>query len=133
MSDPSTPDDTTEPPTNEPSDTTDRSSPSTADLHCICRLDGVLDLLSRQYAMQVICAVGALQPARYGEVEDALADVSTSTLSARLEELTDAGLLAREQYDEIPPRVEYELTDDGAELAVLLVPVLEWAEERAVD
>ncbi|MFW6354904.1 MAG: winged helix-turn-helix transcriptional regulator [Verrucomicrobiota bacterium] len=51
---------------------------------------------------------------------------STSTLSARLDELVDAGLLDRERYAEIPPRVEYELTDDGAELAERLRPVAEW-------
>lgn len=101
-----------------------------ADLQCLCPLGGVMDLLSRTHAMQVICAVGYLEPARYGEIEDALGEVSSSTLSARLEELTEAGLLARERYDEIPPRVEYELTDDGGELAELLGPLLAWAESR---
>lgn len=97
---------------------------------CYCRLDGVLDLLSRKYAMQVLCVVNATDPTRFGELESLLSDASTSTLSARLDELTDAGLLKRTQYDEIPPRVEYELTDDGRELAVRLEPVLEWAGER---
>jgi len=36
----------------------------------------------------------------------------------------------REQYDEIPPRVEYELTEDGEELAERLRPVLEWVQSR---
>lgn len=100
---------------------------------CICQLDGVVNLLSRKYAMQVVCAVGLLGPVRYGELEDAFDDVSSSTLSTRLEELTDAGLLARERYDEIPPRVEYELTADGEELADRLAPLLEWAESATVD
>ena len=60
--------------------------------------------------MQVICVVGALQPVRYGEIEAAFGDVSSSTLSTRLRELTDADLLEREQHDTIPPRVEYALT-----------------------
>ena len=89
-----------------------------------------MDLLSRRYAMQVICVVGALGPARYGEIEGAFGEVSSSTLSARLEELVDAGFLAREQYAEIPPRVEYELTDSGERLCRRLEPLLEWAESR---
>ncbi|PSP97658.1 hypothetical protein BRC89_10690 [Halobacteriales archaeon QS_4_70_19] len=76
-----------------------------------------MDLLSRKYTIQVICVVGALEPVRYGEIERAFDEVSSSTLSTRLEDLTEAGLLDREQYDEIPPRVEYRLTADGASLA----------------
>ncbi len=97
---------------------------------CYCPLGGVMDLLSRKYAMQVVCTVGALGPVRYGDVEAAFGDVSSSTLSARLRDLTEAGLLEREQHDEIPPRVEYDLTDDGEELCDLLDPLVRWAEAR---
>ncbi|MFB6206026.1 MAG: winged helix-turn-helix transcriptional regulator [Haloglomus sp.] len=96
---------------------------------CYCPVGGVLDLLSRKYAIRVVCAVGALQPVRYGAVEEAFGEVSSSTLSARLRELVDAGLLDREQYDAIPPRVEYSLTDDGEALCTALNPLLDWAEE----
>jgi len=89
----------------------------------------VLALLSRKYAIQVVCVVGALGPVRYGEVEAAFGDLSSSTLSSRLGELTDAGLLTREQHDSIPLKVEYELTADGAALCDRLEPVLEWAEQ----
>ncbi|MFD1646813.1 winged helix-turn-helix transcriptional regulator [Haloarchaeobius litoreus] len=106
-------------------DRTDTESP-----RCYCPLGGVMDLLSRKYAMQLVCVVGALGPVRYGEVADAFGDVSSSTLSTRLDELVAAGYLSREQYAEIPPRVEYELTDDGRELCERLEPLLEWAERR---
>ncbi|PSQ18323.1 transcriptional regulator [Halobacteriales archaeon QS_8_69_26] len=88
-----------------------------------------MDLLSRRYAMQLVCVVGAIGPARYGDVEAAFDGVSSSTLSARLDELVEAGILAREQYAEIPPRVEYELTDTGEELRDHLSPLIRWAEE----
>ena len=96
---------------------------------CYCPLGGVMELLSRRYAMQLICVVGAIGPARYGEIEDTFGDVSSSTLSTRLGELVEAGFLAREENAEIPPRVEYELTDTGEELCRRLEPLLEWAEE----
>lgn len=95
---------------------------------CYCPLGDVMDLLSRKYAMQVICVVGALGPVRYGEIESVFGDVSSSTLSTRLDELVAAGFLAREQYAEIPPRVEYDLTEDGMEVRERLEPLLSWAE-----
>jgi DNA-binding HxlR family transcriptional regulator len=107
--------------------------PSSEQLNCYCRLDGVLDLLSRRYAMQVICVVGVVGPARYGEIEELFGDVSSSTLSTRLDELVEAGYLEREQYAEIPPRVEYDLTVAGQELCQRLQPLLEWAEKHEIE
>ena len=56
--------------------------------------------------------------------------MSSSTLSTRPDELVEAGLLSRERYAEIPPRVEYDLTADGESLRRLLEPLLEWAVAR---
>ncbi len=97
---------------------------------CYCPVGGVMELLSRRYAMQLICAVGAIGPVRYNEVEGAFGDVSSSTLSSRLDELVEAEYLSRERYAEIPPRVEYELTDTGEELCHRLEPLLEWVEDQ---
>jgi DNA-binding HxlR family transcriptional regulator len=97
---------------------------------CFCPLTGVVDLLGRKYTMQIVCVVGAHEPVRFGDIEAHLPTASTSTLSSRLEELAEAGLVTREQYDEIPPRVEYELTEDGRELCGRLEPLLEWAAAR---
>ena len=101
-----------------------------SDRRCYCQVSGLLNLLSRKYAMQVICVVGTFQPVRYGDIEATFGDVSSSTLSDRLEELTEAGLLHRTQYDEIPPRVEYELTDRGEELNHRLVPLFDWIDDQ---
>jgi DNA-binding HxlR family transcriptional regulator len=62
---------------------------------CYCPTSGVIDLLSRKYAMQTLCAVGTLQPVWYGELETAFGDMSSSTLSTRLDDLAEAGLLER--------------------------------------
>lgn len=104
-----------------------------AEIACYCPLGGVMDLLSRQYAMQVICVVGALGPARYGEIEETFGEVSSSTLSTRLDDLVNAGFLSREQYNEIPPRVEYELTTAGEQLCLRLEPLLEWIEDQETE
>lgn len=114
-----------------PTDTAPDDEDRGADVpRCYCQLDGVMGLLGRKYAMQVVCVVEALGPVRFGTIESTFDGVSSSTLSARLHELTDAGLLEREQFDTIPPRVEYTLTSDGEALAERLAPVLRWAERR---
>ena len=100
------------------------------DVPCECLASELFDLLGRKYTMDVVCVVANHGTVRFGQIEDHLSDASTSTLSARLDELADAGLVVRERYDEIPPRVEYELTDDGREFADRLRPVAAWIAER---
>jgi DNA-binding HxlR family transcriptional regulator len=95
---------------------------------CACLDSDLFDLLGRKYAMEVVCIVATHGTARFGDVESHLPDASTSTLSTRLDELEAAGLVTRERYAEIPPRVEYELTAEGRELGGQLEPVFEWVE-----
>jgi DNA-binding HxlR family transcriptional regulator len=60
-------------------------------------------------------------PCRFCELERSLNGISPRTLSLRLRALEEAGILARRTYPEVPPRVEYELTDKG----LALVPLIE--------
>lgn len=94
---------------------------------CYCPLTGVINTLSRKYAMQLVSIIGAHDSLRFAEIEAHLPAASTTTISARLSEFQEAGLITRTQYDEIPPRVEYALTDDGDEVRTRLEPLLEWA------
>ncbi|MFB6301979.1 MAG: winged helix-turn-helix transcriptional regulator [Haloferacaceae archaeon] len=88
-----------------------------------------LDLISNKYTMETISVVDAHEPARFATIEDHLPEASSSTVSDRLSELGEAGLISRTQYEEIPPRVEYELTGKGRALRQSIEPLLEWAEE----
>jgi len=57
--------------------------------------------------------------------------ISPKTLSDRLKELTEAGLIKRELFAEIPPRVEYTLTQDGIEVRDAMLPLMEWAYKKS--
>jgi DNA-binding HxlR family transcriptional regulator len=105
------------------------SSPPACDIDgtCYCPLTGVIYTLSQKYAMQLISIIGAHESLRFAEIEEHLTSASTSTISKRLDEFQDSGLISRTQYNEIPPRVEYSLTEDGAEVRSRLEPLLEWA------
>jgi DNA-binding HxlR family transcriptional regulator len=69
------------------------------------------------------------RPWRFGELQDEL-DVSPNTLSNRLSELTEAGLLERRSYDEIPPRVEYVATTKARELSPIFGDLYRWAQRH---
>jgi DNA-binding HxlR family transcriptional regulator len=97
-----------------------------SDLSCYCQLDGVFNLVSKKYALQIIDLLETYGSLRFNEVEDQLVTTSSSTLTNRLEELTAVGLIERRSYDEIPPRVEYTLTSRGQDFIVRLQPLLEW-------
>lgn len=97
---------------------------------CYCPLTGVMDVISKKYAIQLISVIGTHESVRFSDLESHLSSASSSTLSDRLTELAEEGLVTRTQYNEIPPRVEYELSDEGRELREKLMPLLEWANQR---
>ena len=65
-------------------------------------------------------------PVRHKQFRNALKGFSTRTLSIRLKELEKGGILERHRYNEIPPRVEYTLTNKGQELVESVVGILQW-------
>lgn len=87
----------------------------------------LLDLLGKAHAMAVLRAFAfAREPLRFSDLEADL-DVAPNTLSARLHDLTDAGLVERKSYDESPPRVEYEPTPKARALFPVFGHLHRWA------
>jgi DNA-binding HxlR family transcriptional regulator len=67
---------------------------------------------------------------RFSELRSELGEISSSTLSLRLAELEEAGLIERRTFAEIPPRVEYSLTDEGEALRRGLLSLARSASRR---
>lgn len=65
-------------------------------------------------------------PVRYMKFRNTLNGFSSRTLARRLKELQDGGILERQAYNEIPPRVEYNLTPKGQELVESVISLLQW-------
>ena len=99
-------------------------------LKCICPLEGIIEVISQKWALQVVCIVGNHQRLRFSELQKNLSGISPKTLTKRLKELERARLVKREAFTEIPPRVEYSLTEDGISLEKAIIPLMEWASER---
>ncbi len=101
--------------------------------NCICPLGGVMDIISKKWALLVINAIGNSQKIRYSEIRDTLGEVNSKVLSDRLKELEEAGLIKREAYAEIPPRVEYSLTENGKSLREAIVPLMKWVYSKKTE
>ena len=95
------------------------------------------DLLGGKHKLRVIWELRR-GPRRYSEVRRALVaatggrSITPRVLSRELKELEAAGLIHREQFPEVPPRVEYSLTEDGKALMPVLNSICRWA-RRAYD
>lgn len=93
----------------------------------------MLGLLGKAHTLAILGQFAFDQgPYRFNELEDEL-DISPNTLSERLSELVDAGLLTRQSYDEIPPRVEYEGTEKADYLAPVFGHLHAWAAEYDLE
>jgi len=83
---------------------------------CFCPTTGIIQMIGRRYSLSLLGTIGNAGRIRFGELREQLGRISPSTLAVRLEELVVAGLVRREVYAEVPPRVEYSLTRAGEEL-----------------
>ena len=98
---------------------------------CICPLKGIIDVISKKWALLIINALGNCGKLRFNQIMKTLKGISPKTLSDTLKDLQTEGLITREAFAEIPPRVEYALTNDGAELRKSIIPLLEWTANRS--
>jgi DNA-binding HxlR family transcriptional regulator len=97
---------------------------------CLCPVEGVLSVVSKKWAPQVITVVGNGDRIRFNEIMKKLDGISPKTLTDRLKGLERSGLVRREVFAEVPPRVEYSLTEDGRGVMDAMMPLLEWASSR---
>ena len=97
---------------------------------CLCPLEGVIDVIGKKWALLIVNAIGNCGKLRFNNLMSELGCVSPKTLSDTLKDLQKEGLISRQSFSEIPPRVEYSLTHDGVELRKSIIPLIEWAATR---
>jgi DNA-binding HxlR family transcriptional regulator len=85
-----------------------------------------MDLLGRRYALCIIWALQKERPKRFGDIKKDL-DLNATTLSQRLKEFELAGLVTRTTHDQIPPRVDYDLTPKGLDLLPIMDTLDSWS------
>ena len=84
-------------------------------------------LVTKRGTLEILIPLcSTTNPVRYMKFRQTLKGFSSKTLAVRLKELQNSGILERQAYHEIPPRVEYRLTTKGQELVESIIALLEW-------
>lgn len=86
----------------------------------------VLDRIGDKWTVLIISTLGA-EPLRYSDLQASVPGISQRMLTQTLKHLERDGLITRTAYPEVPPRVEYELTDLGRSLMDAVVAMAGWA------
>jgi DNA-binding HxlR family transcriptional regulator len=94
---------------------------------CACPTDGVIDLLGKKWTLCIVATVANHEPVRFNRLHAELPSISPKTLSDTLHALQEHGILDRKAFPEVPPRVEYSLTERGRGLVRAIQPFMDWA------
>ena len=90
----------------------------------------IVDLLGKSYVLELLYFLkNHNKPVRFNEIKHKLS-ITATTLSRRLEEFVNAGLVTREVFAEVPARVEYSLSKKGESLGTVLRHLFEWVENN---
>ncbi|WP_372500523.1 winged helix-turn-helix transcriptional regulator [Mumia quercus] len=96
----------------------------------VCGLDAAMDVVSGKWKALILWELHAHGTRRYAEIRRGLPGVSHKVLTQQLREMETDGLVRREVFPEVPPRVEYSLTEHGVSLNAALDALGDWGVER---
>lgn len=89
-----------------------------------------LSLIQGKYKMIILYTLMTFEVVRFNEMKKYIGTISYKTLSTTLKELEADQLVHREEYPQIPPKVEYSLTERGKSLIPILDQMCEWGEQH---
>ena len=98
-----------------------------------CPVTATMKVLGGKWKPILINAIYFTAPARFGELKRSVKGITQSMLTQQLRELEDDGLISRKIYAEIPPRVEYKLTEFGLTLSPIMLSMAKWGEEYRIN
>ena len=95
-----------------------------------CPVTPVVQMLQGKWKLQILYELCIRSPMRFGELKKVLTPITNAMLTNALKELEADGLVARNEYPQIPPKVEYSLTERGESLMEVLKLLCLWGEEN---
>lgn len=95
-----------------------------------CPMRRTLELLSGKWRTHIIYALCTHPTCRFSELKKAVPRITNTMLSNTLRELESLGIVHREQFNEIPPHVEYSLTEKGKDLLPVFTELAKWGENH---
>lgn len=98
--------------------------------HCAADVQDAVRVLEGRWKMMILAHVFGETVMRFSELQRAIPDVSQKMLVQQLRGLERDGVISRTVYPEVPPRVEYRLTELGLALGPVFYALLDWAQLR---
>lgn len=98
----------------------------------VCGLDAAMDVVSGKWKALILWELEDHGVRRYAELKRGLPGVSDKVLAQQLREMEADDLLVRKVFPEVPPRVEYSLTEQGSALNTALESLGDWGRDRIV-
>ena len=92
-----------------------------------CPLEYGLEIFGGKWNSRIICVLAAKKVLRYSELRKEMYNITDAVLAVSLKELIANEMIVRKSYDEIPPRVEYSLTEKGASVVPILQSICKWS------
>ncbi len=91
-------------------------------------IEDMCKVLGRRWTLLILGNLHTKDTVRFNELKRSLTGISSTVLSNRLLEMDREGLISKKIYPEIPPKVEYRLTERARELGIILKDLGRWAE-----
>ena len=95
-----------------------------------CKAAPMLEWLGNHWAFVVLVKISESEPVRFNELYRNIPSVSEKVLSQVLKQLTTDGIIERQLYPDVPPRVEYSITDLGKTLLPHVEALIKWGQEN---
>ncbi|MDD4843749.1 MAG: helix-turn-helix domain-containing protein [Anaerotignum sp.] len=98
----------------------------------ICPLKLTMNLIGGKWKLSIICLLKDGKPMRYNQIKRGVPGITNVMLSQSLKHLEEHDVVSRQQYNEVPVRVEYQLTENGRTLLSVLSLLSEWGNQYIV-
>lgn len=92
-----------------------------------CPLEYGLDIFGGKWNSRVICVLAGKGVLRYSELRKEMTNITDAVLASVLKDLINHQMIGRKSYDEVPPRVEYALTEKGVSVVPILQSICQWS------
>lgn len=92
-----------------------------------CPLEYGLELFGGRWKSRIICVLAEKKRLRYSEIRREMVNITDAVLASTLKELIRDNMIERKSFDEIPPRVEYFLTQKGESVVPILQSICRWS------
>lgn len=99
----------------------------------LCPIKYFFDVAGGKWKTSILCILASGEAHRYSRIRRKLGTITNTMLAQSLQQLEEEGMIDRNQYNEIPPRVEYGLTEKGKTIIPVLLNMADWSSKSMAE